>query len=194
MTLLKKKQPVLFAGENHLISLYYPQSSKQIISISCWNCSYSDHGIGSTLCVAIDPEYASKMGISNQLVLADNLNLATMIVKHFNQYFEGFNGFASVSPQKASFQKTVSTKHYSISCSAAEIKFELIWLEAMKPALEIFLNTSGPISYDVSAVIASCKQAQILINDAAVSGEVHMPDGLSQSSAFLAFSETWAAA
>jgi hypothetical protein len=59
-------------------------------------------------------------------------------------------------------------------------------------ALEIFDNTSGPIPYDVSAVICPCADAAITVNGRPLAGEVRRPIGESASSAFLAFSETWA--
>jgi hypothetical protein len=194
--LVKKKQPVLFAGENHLITLYQPGSNKHLIRASCWRCTYSEEGIGTVLCLALDHDYATKLGVAAQLVLSDNSALAEMIVRRFNQYFDGFRdlGFATLHPRAASFQQSASDGQYRVSCDGATIRLELLWLDPREAALEIFYNTSGPVPYDVSAVIASCQGAQIILNDEFVEGEIHVPDGASASSAFLAFSETWAAA
>jgi hypothetical protein len=190
--LLKKKQSVLFAGENHLINLYYPGTDKRLISTSCWRCTYSEHGEGFVLCVSGDN--SPDLGMSLQLLLTDNLPLSTMVVERFNQYFEGFRdiGFEQLRPQMASFTQYPKGKeqHY-IRCISEGLTLELIWLEVIESALEIFHNTSGPIPYDVSAVICSCRQGQIFLNGERIPGEVRVPDGASASSAFLAFSETW---
>lgn len=196
MTLLKKKQPVFFAGENHLITLYHPGSNERLISASCWRCTYSTEGSGTALCLALDPDYATKLSVAARLVLSDNSPLASMIVRRFNQYFDGFRdlGFATLPPQAASFQQSNSDGQYRVSCDSSAINLELLWLDPMAAALEIFHNTSGPVPYDVSAVIASCQRAQIMLNNELIEGEIRVPDGASASSAFLAFSETWAAA
>jgi hypothetical protein len=134
------------------------------------------------------------LGMSLQRLLTDNLPLSTMVVERFNQYFEGFRsiGFEQLRPQMASFTQYPKSKeqHY-IRCISEGLTLELIWLEVIESALEIFHNTSGPIPYDVSAVICSCRQGQIFLNGERIPDEVRVPDGAFASSAFLAFSETW---
>ena len=196
MTLLKKKKPVLFAGENHLISLFHPDSDNVLLQSSCWKCSYSEYGEGFVLCVSGDPVSAASSSLVLPSVFTDNLSLAHLVVKRFNQYFEGFQhlGLDTVAPTMASFSQQASGRvEHRITCSTSEINLELVWQDVQDAALEIFYNTSGPVPYDVSAVICHCQQASISINGQRVVGEIHVPSGASASSAFLAFSETWVA-
>lgn len=189
MALLEKKRPVWFAGENHLITLYRPKSSERLLTASCWRCTYSPEGTGTVLCLAGDP-------LPGAAIYSDNTALAQLVVTRFNQYFEGFkeHRLTKLATQAASFeQRWPDPDSYQLHCYSGALEVTLSWHHPLETAFEIFHNTSGPVPYDVSAVIRSCRTAQIRYDGTILAGEVHVPDGASASSAFLAFSETWAA-
>lgn len=193
MSLIQKHQPVLFAGENHLITLYYPSSAKKLISVSCWRATYSAEGTGWAIFIVTDAKQAAQLNLPERLILTDNPPLASMVAQRFNQYFAGFEdlGFDTLPPKQMEFQQTAEEKLYRVTGVSDDLTLELLWYDRQNAALEVFYNTSGPIPYDVSAVICPCQDARIVINNQTLNGEIHRPDGASASSAFLAFSETW---
>jgi hypothetical protein len=196
MGLLEKKRSVVFAGENHLITLYSPGSDEAIAGISCWRCTYSEHGEGFVLALWCDPVAVGVPGGPQTAVYADNAAMGRMVMARFNQYFAGFHGrsLAEIVPQPARFvQQADGRRLHRIMCVSADLGIELLWQDAFDAALEIFDNRSGPEPYDVSAVICPCQRGTISINGVALRGEVRVPAGESASSAFLAFSETWVA-
>ncbi|MFO7171175.1 MAG: hypothetical protein DIU80_024360 [Chloroflexota bacterium] len=193
---LEKKRPVIFAGENHLITLYRPGGNEAVAGASCWRCTYSAHGEGFVLAMWCDPRAAGAPGLPQTSVYADNAAMGRMVMARFNQYFAGFQGrgLAEMEPQPARFfQQADGRRLHRITCVAADVSIELLWQEIFDAALEIFDNRSGPEPYDVSAVICPCRRGTIAVNGAALRGEVRVPAGPSASSAFLAFSETWVA-
>jgi hypothetical protein len=196
MGLLAKKRPVVFAGENHLITLYRPGSDEAVAGVSCWRCTYSEHGEGFVLAMWCDPAAVEAPDLPPTAVYADNAAMGRMVMARFNQYFAGFEGrgLTEIEPQPARFvQQADGHRLHRITAVSAELSIELLWQEVFDAALEIFDNRSGPEPYDVSAVICPCRHGAIIVNGVALRGEVRVPAGESASSAFLAFSETWVA-
>jgi hypothetical protein len=193
--LIGRKQPVIFAGENHMITLFRPGSERIAISVSCWRCTYSEHGEGWVLVVFNDPSASGLDALLPNVMYADNAALARMVATRFNQYFDGFRdrGYAELDPQAARFsQQGDSARHHRIVCVTDALTVELIWQDMLDAGLEIFYNTSGPIPYDVSAIICHCARGSIVVNGKPAGGEIKRIACETYSSAFLAFSETWA--
>jgi hypothetical protein len=196
MGLLEKKRPVVFAGENHLITLYRPGSDEPVAGVSCWRCAYSVHGEGFVLALWCDPVAVEVPTLPPTAVYTDNTAMGWMVMARFNQYFAGFEGrgLTEIDPQPARFvQQADGRRLHRITAVAAELSIELLWQEVFDAALEIFDNRSGPEPYDVSAVICPCHRGAILVKGVPLRGEVRVPAGESASSVFLAFSETWVA-
>jgi hypothetical protein len=196
MGLLTKKRPVIFAGENHLITLYRPGSDAAVAGISCWRCAYSEHGEGFVLALWCDPEAIQMPNLPPTAVYTDNEAMGRMVMKRFNQYFAGFENrrLTEIEPEPARFmQQADGRRLHRITAVTADLSIELLWREVFDAALEIFDNRSGPEPYDVSAVICPCRHGAISVNGLPLRGEVRVPAGESASSAFLAFSETWVA-
>lgn len=142
----------------------------------------------------VDQEATSCHDLPSLAVYADNPSLGRMITERFNQYFDGFRdlGLAACAPQSAQFvQYPNGRQSHRIVCATGTQVIELVWEDTFDAALELFYNTSGPIAYDVSAVICPCARGIILVNGVPLPGEIRVPAGASASSAFLAFSETW---
>jgi hypothetical protein len=196
MGLLEKKRPVIFAGENHLITLYRPESDQAVAGVSCWRCTYSEHGEGLVLALWCDPVAVGMPDLPPTSVYADNAAMGRMVMERFNQYFAGFHGrgLTELVPEPARFvQQADGRRLHRITAVTAELSIELLWQEVFDAALEIFDNRSGAGPYDVSAVICPCWRGAISVNGVLLRGEVRVPAGESASSAFLAFSETWVA-
>jgi hypothetical protein len=90
MPLLDKKRPVLFAGENHLITLYRPGTDDPVAGVSCWRCTYSEYGEGFVLAIWCDAAALGRDDLPPVAVYADNAAMGRMVMSLFNQYFEGF--------------------------------------------------------------------------------------------------------
>lgn len=194
MALLNKRRPVLFAGENHLITLYRPGSDAAMVWTSCWHCTYSADGEGTVLFMRVDQETTIRHDLPPLAIYTDNPSLGRMITKRFNQYFDGFRdlGLAALALQSAQFiQYPNGRQSRRIVCTSGMHVIELVWEDIFDAAMELFYNTSGPIAYDVSAVICPCARGIIMVNGVPLPGETRVPAGDSASSAFLAFSETW---
>lgn len=188
-----RKPDVLFAGENHMITLFVEDALA--VSMSCWRCTFSDAGEGTALIVRNEAALSGLQGLPARAVYADNAALARLVVGRFNQYFDGFRdlGYAEIAPQQARFAQAPNGRAgHRIACMAEGITIELVWREMLDAALEIFDNTSGPILYDVSAVICHCAGGEIWVNGKAAAGAPKRDPDSTYSSAFLAFSETWA--
>jgi hypothetical protein len=196
MSLLDTKRPVLFAGENHLITLYRPGADETVAGVSCWRCTYSEHGEGFVLALWCDPAAVGAPDLPSTAIYSDNAAMGRMVMERFNQYFAGFSGrgLAELPPQPARFQQQADGRRlHRITCLSGGRSIELVWQDVFDAALEIFDNRSGPEPYDVSAVICPCRRGSIALDGAPLLGEVRVPAGPSASSAFLAFSETWVA-
>lgn len=190
-----RKEEVIFAGENHMITLF--RGDAFAVSMSCWRCTFSDAGEGTVLVVRNEPALSGLYDLPARAVYADNAALARLVVARFNQYFDGFRdeGFDKLAPAQARFAQVADGRRgHRIACMAEDVTIELIWREMLDAALEIFYNTSGPIAYDVSAVICHCASGEVRVNGAPAAGESKRDPASTYSSAFLAFSETWAVA
>jgi hypothetical protein len=187
---------VLFAGENHMITLFAPGGEDTAVSASCWRCAFSEHGEGWVLVLRNVAAASGLDALPERAVYSDNTALARMVVARFNQYFEGFRdqGYAALEPAPAWFaQRPGGAATHRIACTTEAVTVVLEWGEMLDGALEVFHNTSGPIPYHVSAVICHCARGAITANGRRARGEVRRVQGETYSSAFLAFSETWAA-
>lgn len=186
---------VIFAGENHMITLF--REDKLAVSMSCWRCTFSDAGEGTVLIVRNEAALSELHDLPARIVYSDNAALAQLVVSRFNQYFEGFRdlGYAELTPVQARFSQVANGRRgHRIVCMAEGITIELIWREMLDAALEVFYNTSGPVAYDVSAVICHCTGGEVCVNGAPAAGVPKRDPDATYSSAFLAFSETWAVA
>lgn len=194
MGLLEQKRPVVFAGENHMITLFGPSPETAVASISCWRCTYSEHGEGFALALWCDPAAIGIPGMPATAVFTNNAAMSRMVMTRLNQYFEGYQrrGLAELSPTMARFsQQSGGRRFHRILCASEPWTIELAWTEVVDVALEVFDNDSGPERFDVSAVICPCRDGSITVNGVPMQGRIRPAERDVTSSAFLAFSETW---
>lgn len=191
--MMDRKPDVVFAGENHMITLFV--EGELAVSMSCWRCAFSDAGEGTALIVRNETALSGLHDLPARAVYSDNAALARLVVGCFNQYFDGFRdlGYTDFPPRQARFSPVADGRRgHRITCLAEGLTIELIWREMLDAALEIFDNRSGPIAYDVSAVICHCAGGEVRVNGVPAAGEPKRDPDSTYSSAFLAFSETWA--
>jgi hypothetical protein len=190
-----RNENVVFAGENHMITLFADEAIS--VSMSCWRCTFSDAGEGTVLVVRNEAGLSGLRDLPARAVYSDNAALAALVVARFNQYFDGFRDqdYDRLVPQPARFAGVADGRRgQRVACRAEGITIELVWREMLDAALEIFDNTSGPVAYDVSAVICHCAGGEVRVNGMPAAGEPKRDPDSTYSSAFLAFSETWAVA
>jgi hypothetical protein len=190
------KRPVVFSGENSMIRLFRPGGDEIIAAASYWRCTYSEHGEGNALVIWADPIVTGLGGVAPHAVYADNLAMGRLVASTFNQYFRGYQDrdFGDMTPEPARFfQQGYGRYQHRVTCSTNQVTIELLWQEVLDAGLEFLENTSGPRKFDVSTVICPCARASISVNGKLAVGEVRRGPGPSQSSAFLALSETWVA-
>lgn len=190
------KRPVVFAGENPLILLYRAESNEVAAVASYWRCAYSAEREGEALVIWVDPA-ASGLGDRAPLGLyADNLAMAHLVWTSFNQHFGPFQnrGIEDLAPQTARFvQAAAGRRLHRVTCSVGPSTIELLWQDALDTFQTVTAPTVGGQPYEVSNVVLPCAHASITVDGYPIPGEVHYPEGDYQSSAFLAFCESWVA-
>jgi hypothetical protein len=191
------KQPVIFTGENPGLSLHRPGSGELVAAASYWRCTYSAHGEGNALILWLDRAAAGVGDGTLAAIYADNAAMARSINDTLNQHFGDFQnkGFASVQPEAARFfQESDSRRYHRVVAHAAEHSIELVWRDVRDYQQMIVSEMAvGGRSFELATVICPCAEGAITIDGKPVQGEVRLTerDGRPQSSAFLAFGESW---
>jgi hypothetical protein len=199
MGLLERKRPVLFAGENPMITLYRPGTEEAIAGISLWRCTYSAHGEGFGLALWCDPVAIGMPDLPATMVFADNAVMARMVMTRFNQYQDGYQGrgLADIAPEPARFgQQFDGQRLHRITCAAHGVSIELVWSDVLDAALSYFdspKRPDHPEDFEITTVICPCRDGAIIVDGTRLPGEVRVPEDAMASSTFLAFSETWVA-
>ena len=202
--LLQPMRPVIFAGENSMVSLYDESGARMTASASFWRATWSTDGEGHVLFLWSDHPGQGD-GADLRLILADNIDLGDMVNRRFTRYFAGFEerGFTGIVPMPARFtQLAEGRRRHRVVAVAGSVTVGLEWRDAAAGALTFFDNTSDPDqAYDVSSVICPCARGTISVDGIDLPGRVIGNDELIRHgggghepgyrSAFLAFSETW---
>jgi hypothetical protein len=191
------KRPVIFAGENPGLSLFRPGSGELVAAASYWRCTYSAHGEGNALVLWLDRAAAGVGEDTLTAIYADNAPMARFVTDTLNQHFGDFQdkGFPSVAPEPARFfQESDSRTYHRVAVQAEAHRIELLWRDVRDYQQVIATEMSlGGRSFELATVICPCAEATITCDGASVRGEVRLGerDGRPQSSAFLAFAESW---
>jgi hypothetical protein len=192
MTSPQKKAPVVFAGENPLIMLYRPESDELVAVASLWHATFSEQGDGYSLVIWVDPAASGLGHLAPAGIYTDNVALARMLWTTLNQRWEPLQnrGLAEAEPQPARFvQQADGRRLHRITCATGTTTIELLWQNAQ----DVFHTVTYPYEYEVSAVIMPCARASISVDGIRVTGEVRPHADVFQSSAIVAFCETWVA-
>ena len=188
------KRPVVFAGENPLILLYRPRGDDVVAVASYWRCVYAAEGEGEALVIWVDPD-ASGLGERAPVgIYTDNAAMARMVWENFNRHFAPLqnHGIEDLTPQVARFTQAADGRRlHRVTCSVGPSTIELRWEHAEDAFTTVTTPTVGDRAWEVSNVILPCPNASITVDGHRVPGDVRFPEGSFQSSAFLAFCESW---
>lgn len=192
----KVNRPVIFTGENPGLSLFRPGSGELVAAASYWRATYSAHGEGNALILWLDLTACGGNG-TRTAIYADNAAMARFVTDTLNQYFGDFQdkGFSSVTPEPARFfQESDSRSYHRVVAHAEAHRVALVWRDVRDYQQVIGSDTQlGGRSFELATVICPCAEATILVDGVPVQGDVRLTerDGRPQSSAFLAFAESW---
>ena len=161
---------------------------------SYWHGTYSEHGEGDALIIRVA---ASEGREGWRAIYTDNAALGHFLAATFNEHFADYRGqgFATLETTPARFsQESDSRDYHRVACHSADRRIILEWhavldrQQVIRPAMVL-----GDRTFALATVICPCATATITINDRPVTGEVRIGerDGQAQSSAFLAFAESW---
>ena len=186
------KRPVVFAGENPLIMLYRPGGDDLVAVASLWHSTYSEQGEGHSLVIWVEPDVLPHSVPIPTGIYTDSAVLARWVWTTFNRRWEPLQnrGLAEAEPRPARFTWQADGRRlHRITCAAGMLTIELLWQDVQ----DVFYTVTHPYEYEVSAVIAPCARASIVVDGHPVTGEVRPHHDVFQSSAILAFCETWMA-
>jgi hypothetical protein len=190
------KQPVIFAGENPGLSLFR-SGGELVVAASYWRCTYSAHGEGNALMLWLDRAAAGMGEGTLTAIYADNAALGRFLSDTLNQHFGDFRdkGFASVHPEPARFsQESDSRSYHRVAVYTEAHRIELVWRDVRDYQQVIATEMAlGGRSFELATVICPCAEGTLTFDGATIPGEVRLSerDGRPQSSAFLAFAESW---
>ena len=190
------KRPVVFAGENPLILLYRPGGDDVVAVASYWRCVYSAEGEGEALVIWVDPGVSGLGERAPVGIYTDNVAMARMVWTNFNRHFAPLQnrGIEDVTPQGARFvQASEGRRLHRVTCSVGASTIELRWEDAFDAVQTVATPEVAGQAWEVANVVLPCAKASISVDGVVVPGEVHYPEGDYQSSAFLAFCESWVA-
>jgi hypothetical protein len=191
---MPQTRPVVFAGENPVLTLYRPDGDQAVAGASLWRCTFSEEGAGYALILWADPANSGLDDRTITGIYADNVELARMVWTNFNQHFGSFQnrGIESVAPRAARFVEDAGGRRYHrITCSSGTRTIELLWQDVQDVFHNASTATYGGTTWQITNVVCPCAWGSIVVDGTPVAGEVRQTGGSFQSSAFLAFCESW---
>ncbi|MDQ3549577.1 MAG: hypothetical protein M3439_12255 [Chloroflexota bacterium] len=191
------KQTIVFSGENPGLTLYKPGTEQVIAAVSYWRCVYSEFGDGNATLIWVDPQESGLGDLAPHAIYTDNPRVGRLVADRFTQHFGTFKdlGFGEMeTPSARFFQEGDGRWYHHVVTNTGDAVIDLNWWDIIQH--ELVQRTDyevGPTKWDLATVICPCKSASIMVNNKSVTGEVRWKDDDSgtNSSAFLAFSETW---
>lgn len=188
---------IIFSGENPGLTLYRPGTEQVVAAASYWRCVYSENGEGNALLIWVDPDGSGLGELAPHAIYTDNPGVARIVAERFTQHFGTFSehGFGSMETTHARFfQESDSRWYHRVTVNPGDGVIELVWWSVADYQMVNRKDYElGPSRWDLATVICPCKNAEIKVNNEAVTGEVRFKEEGEQpsSSSFLAFSETW---
>jgi len=188
---------IILSGENPSLALYKSGTEEVVARASYWRSVYSEAGDGNALLFWLAADAVGDGSAEKKVLYTDNPGMATIVIENFNNHFPGWGNlnFGQVEPTYARFFQEGDGRWYHrlVANTGSEIVV-LNWWDIIEHQHVIRQDrTLGPNHFDLTTVICPCKEASISVNNQMVAGEVRWSTGgdRTQSSAFLAFSETW---
>jgi hypothetical protein len=193
----QEKGTVVIAGENPSLELRKPGSDEVIAKASYWRSVFSEAGDGNALLFWLAANAMGDGSAERNVLYTDNPGVAKIVIENFNNHFPGWKDlhFSRVEPTAARFfQEGDGRWYHRIVANTGSEVVTLNWWDVIEHQHRIRLGyTLGSNTFDLTTVICPCKQASISVNNHPIAGEVRWSaEGEKpQSSAFLAFAETW---
>ena len=185
---------VYISGENPVIRLSLKEGEPPLTDVSFWRVIYSPAGMGHVLYIRSDVTGDGKSSDDLRIAFTDNEKLLDYVNK---QIMSAFNKAYVEDPypmQKASFTKGGDTlKEWRETVKSDRYTIELAWRDFYQPFL-LDTPVGGPRNpYGITSFFIPAKTADVTINGRKAAGHPlpTMRGKMQNSSAFLAFSETW---
>jgi hypothetical protein len=188
---------VIFSGENPNLELHKPGNEEVVARASYWRCVFSEAGDGNALLFWLAAGALGDGAAEKKVLYTDNPNMAKIVIDNMNSHFGGWTelNFGQVAPTYARFfQEGDGRWYHRVVANTGNEAAELMWWDVIDYQHVIRQDYAlGSNHFDLTTVICPCKSASIAVNGKPVAGDVRWSsDGAKpQSSAFLAFSETW---
>ncbi|PKO14379.1 MAG: hypothetical protein CVU39_15200 [Chloroflexi bacterium HGW-Chloroflexi-10] len=195
--MVEVRRPIFVSGENPALTLYTPETDNLTAIASYWQCELSPWGIGQVLILWLEKQNAATNEAGLGRIYTDNPPLARGLVQTLVQYFPEFQNIpmAEFSYMDAVLQHEFDGKVYRAASRAGDMRIEIEWHKPLDQKQIVWPGfPTGPAAFDLMTIICPCETAQVLVNGRPLDGEVRLSqtaEGVTGSSAFLAFSETW---
>jgi hypothetical protein len=192
-----EKGTIVLSGENPSLELRKSGSDEVVARASYWRSVYTEAGDGNALLFWLSANALGDASGERKMLYTDNPAMAMIVVENFNSHFPGWRDlkFGEVEPTHARFfQEGDGRWYHRIVANTGNEIVELNWWNVIEHQHRIRLDYAlGSNHFDLTTVICPCKEASISVGNQPVAGEVRWSaDGeKTQSSAFLAYAETW---
>lgn len=160
----------------------------------------SPFGIGHAMLVLDEPNTGKGWPDVRNFILCDNEQLTRYLIKDYVSGFPSFRdkpGLEAMSyvPLNSVECSGNPSEEYTEFVRADSIEARMTWSDTMEPmAVEVTPENSATGKHDMYSLFFEARQAKIEVNGVRLSGNVSTRQffGKTMSTAFLAFSETWA--
>jgi len=185
---------VYISGENPVIRLSLKEGDPAATEVSFWRVIYSPAGMGHVLYIKSDIAGDGKTADDIRTAFTDNEKLLDYLSK---QIMSAFNKVYVEDPfpvQKATFTKSGDTlTAWKETIRSDKYTIELAWKDFYEP-FQLDTPAGGARNpYGITSFFIPAKAAEVIINGKKAAGRPFptMRGKMQNSTAFLAFSETW---
>lgn len=160
----------------------------------------SPHGRGHAMLVLDEPDTGKGWPDVRNFIVTENEELTRYLIR---DYVSGFPSFRDKPGLEAMSYVPLDTvacdgdpqSEYTETVTAADLTARMTWSDTMEPmAVEVTPENSATGKHDMYSLFFEASAAKIEVNGDRLSGNVSTRQffGKTMSTAFLAFSETWA--
>ena len=189
-----------WSGENPGIYLRDTDDGPWVTLSVFFRVVLSPFGSGHAMLVLDEPDTGKGWPDVRNFIVNDNEELTRYLIR---DYVSGFPSFRDKSGLEAMSYVPLDTvacagdpqSEYTETVTAHDLMARMTWSETMEPmAVEVTPENSATGKHDMYSLFFEARQAKIEVNGDRLSGNVSTRQffGKTMSTAFLAFSETWA--
>jgi len=189
-----KNGRVAISGENPVINLSMTGGAPNSTSVSFWRVVYSPVGMGHVCYITADLTGNGSSKDDIRMAFTDNQDLFGYIDTAIMPMLDGAYRKDPVHSWPATFERSGDTRTaWKETVRAEKFTIELVWKDFIQPFLldKPMGGTANP--YGITSMFLPARAADVIINGTRVAGQPYprMRGTTPNSSAFLAFSETW---